>query len=115
MGPSRELQALRDAVLGEHADQVLTPEQRRAIAARAGSPGSTTGEDATPAGLRPLVEKISRWAYKVTQEDLDALRAAGFSEEQLYEATVAAALGAAWSRLDAGLRALDAAAKEPTS
>jgi alkylhydroperoxidase family enzyme len=60
-----------------------------------------------PAELAALVEKIGRHAYKVTDEDLAALRTR-YSEDELFEIVVAAALGAATHRLDAGLRALEA-------
>jgi hypothetical protein len=61
-----------------------------------------------PDELRALVEKIDRHAYKVTDEDLAALRAR-YSDDQLFEIIVAAAFGAAARRLDAGLRALEEA------
>jgi hypothetical protein len=61
-----------------------------------------------PDELRALVEKIDRHAYKVTDEDLAALRAK-YSEDQLFEIIVAAAFGAADRRLGAGLRALEQA------
>ncbi len=61
-----------------------------------------------PDELRALVEKIDRHAYKVTDEDLAALRAK-YSDDQLFEIIVAAAFGAAGRRLDAGLRALEEA------
>ena len=61
-----------------------------------------------PDDLRALVEKIDRHAYKVTDEDLAALRAT-YSEDQLFEIIVAAAFGAADRRLSAGLRALEEA------
>jgi hypothetical protein len=61
-----------------------------------------------PAELRALVEKIDRHAYKVTDEDLAALRAK-YSEDELFEIIAAAAFGAADRRLRAGLRALEEA------
>jgi hypothetical protein len=61
-----------------------------------------------PEGLRALVEKIERHAYKVTDDDLAALRAT-YSEDQLFEIILAAAFGAADRRLGAGLRALEEA------
>ncbi len=64
-----------------------------------------------PAELAPLVHKIRAHAYRVTDEDVAALRER-YSEDELFEIIVAAALGAALYRLDAGLRALDAAASE---
>jgi hypothetical protein len=58
-----------------------------------------------PAELAPLVAKIRAHAYRITDEDLTALRGR-YSEDELFEVVVAAALGAALHRLDAGLRAL---------
>ncbi|MFP5284306.1 MAG: hypothetical protein ACLGI9_01060 [Thermoanaerobaculia bacterium] len=62
-------------------------------------------EEAPPA-LRPYLEKVAHQAYRVTDEDIQALRRAGLSEDQIFEATVAAALGAGLERLRAGLAAL---------
>lgn len=58
-----------------------------------------------PEELRALVEKIRRHAWRVTDEDVDALRAR-YDEDALFEIIVAAAVGAAEARLEAGLRAL---------
>jgi hypothetical protein len=74
-----------------------TPELRQAVAQ--GDP---------PAELAGLVDKIRRHAYQVTDEDLADLRAR-YDEDQLFEIIVAAALGAAGTRIDAGLRALEGA------
>ncbi|MEI8411810.1 hypothetical protein [Kribbella sp. CCNWLW201] len=42
----------------------------------------------------------------MTDADVAELRAVGVSEDEIFEITVAAALGAACHRLDAGLRVL---------
>lgn len=55
------------------------------------------------------VQKVREHAYKVTDEDIKALRRRGWTEEQILELTVATALGAASSRLDRARRALDQA------
>lgn len=62
-----------------------------------------------PDDLRPLVEKIAHCPWTVDDEDFARLQAAGYSEGQLYEVTLAAALGAGLRRFDAGLRAIDEA------
>lgn len=74
------------------------PSLRRAAAER--------GE--LPEELRALVEKVHLHAYKITDEDLADLRAR-YSEDQVFEVVVAAALGAALHRLRAGMRALEGA------
>jgi len=61
-----------------------------------------------PDDLRALVEKIERAPYEVSDEDIRAMRAR-YSEDQIFEIVVAAALGASMRRLDAGLRALEEA------
>lgn len=61
-----------------------------------------------PPELATLVDKIRNHAYRVTEEDLDALRNR-FSDDQLFEIIVAAAFGAAEARLEAGRRALEGA------
>lgn len=58
-----------------------------------------------PPELAALVDKVRRHAYKVTDEDIAAL-AATWSDDQIFEIVVAAALGAAGDRLRAGLAAL---------
>jgi alkylhydroperoxidase family enzyme len=62
--------------------------------------------DEVPEVLTGYVEKVRRHAYKVTDEEVAALLAAGFSEDQVFELTVAVAAGAGFRRLDAGLRAI---------
>ena len=61
-----------------------------------------------PAAAASLVEKLRRHAYKVTDGDVDALLAAGWSEDQVFELTVATALGEGNRRLAAALRAMEA-------
>ena len=52
--------------------------------------------------------KIRNEAWTVTDADVEALKAAGHSEDEIFEMTVAAAVGASMHALDAGLRALNA-------
>jgi len=63
-------------------------------------------ERAAPAELSGYLEKVRLHAYKVTDRDIDELKAAGFSEEELFEHTVSAAVAAGLERLDAGLGTL---------
>ena len=63
---------------------------------------------APPPELAVLVQKIRDHAYRVTDADVDALRAR-YSEDQLFEVIVAAALGAAEDRLKAALAAVEGA------
>jgi hypothetical protein len=86
--------ALEDSVLR---GQAHTPPALREAAATRG---------ALPPHLVGFVEQIHRHAYRITDEDVAALRAQ-CSEDELFEIIVAAALGAASTRRAAGLRALE--------
>jgi alkylhydroperoxidase family enzyme len=68
--------------------------------------GAAAGKD-LPAELVGYIGKVRRHAYKVTDEDVAALKAKGYTEDQLFELTVSAALGASLERLEAGLQALE--------
>jgi hypothetical protein len=61
-----------------------------------------------PEELRALVDKVRDQAYRVTDADFAPLRAR-YAEDELFEAVVAAALGAALTRVRAGLRAIEGA------
>jgi alkylhydroperoxidase family enzyme len=77
---------------------------RRAVLEQAmESPGTTDG---VPPALTQYVDTVARHAYKVTDEDIAALQAAGHSDDALFEITVAAAVGAAMHRLQRGMAAL---------
>jgi alkylhydroperoxidase family enzyme len=59
-----------------------------------------------PDALGPYVRKVAKRAYEVTDKDVAVLRQTGYSEDQIFEATVSAALGAGLVRLESGLSAL---------
>jgi alkylhydroperoxidase family enzyme len=59
-----------------------------------------------PPELVAYLEKVRLHAYKVTDSDVDELKAAGFSEDEIFEHTVSAAAAAGLERLDAGLATL---------
>jgi alkylhydroperoxidase family enzyme len=61
------------------------------------------------ASLRALVSKVCEGAHEITEDDFTAVRAAGFSEDQVFEVCVCAAVGHATRQLDSALAALDAA------
>jgi len=92
------------AVLGTSG--VTDESLRRAVESRAAALGgrSMPASDTTlPPALETYINKVGRHAYKVTNADIDALKAAGFSEDAIFELTVSAALGAAAGRLERGL------------
>jgi hypothetical protein len=61
---------------------------------------------AQPAPLGPYLDKVRDQAWTITDEDIGALKATGYSEDAILELTIAAAAGAAGRRYDAALRAL---------
>ncbi len=81
---------------------------RRAVEAYAAELGGRPNEQAgkLPAELAAYVTKIARHAYKTTDEDTEALRQAGYSEDAILEITLSAALGAGIARLERGLAVL---------
>jgi alkylhydroperoxidase family enzyme len=63
-------------------------------------------ERTAPPEFATYLEKVRLHAYKVTDADVQALKDAGFSEDQIFENTVSAAAAAGFERLEAGLGAL---------
>jgi hypothetical protein len=61
-----------------------------------------------PPDLAALVQKVRDHAYRITDADVDALRAK-YSDDELFEVIVAAALGAADHRLQRALAAVEGA------
>ena len=62
-----------------------------------------------PAAAAALIDKVARNAWKVTDEDVAAAKAAGLSEDAIFELAVVAAMGQATRQLDSALAAVDAA------
>jgi hypothetical protein len=88
-------QALVDRVLG--GDGQVSPDQRhRAF----NNPG-------VPEQLQSLVEKVATRSSQVTDRDLDAVRTAGFSDDEIFELIVCAAIGAATRQYQSGLAAMN--------
>jgi alkylhydroperoxidase family enzyme len=59
-----------------------------------------------PPELAAYLEKVRRYAYRTTDADVQALKDAGYSEDEIFEHTVSVAVAAGLERLEAGLRAL---------
>ena len=60
--------------------------------------GVGTDDTGLPETLKTYIEKLTHSPYKILDRDVDALRDAGYSEDQIYEITIANALGAAAGR-----------------
>lgn len=59
-----------------------------------------------PEALRPLVDKVATKPAQVTDADFAAAMEAGFTDDQLFELVVCAAVGQATRQYEAGLAAL---------
>jgi alkylhydroperoxidase family enzyme len=70
-----------------------------AVRAAAGSGGEL------PEPLGSYAAKVRDQSYRITDSDFAALTAAGLSDDAIFEVTIAAAVGTALRRLDAGMRA----------
>ena len=84
---------------------------RRAVFESAGSTepavrvaAGSGGGPPDPVGSYATV--VRDWSYRITDTDLARLITAGLSDDDIFEVTIAAAVGAALQRLDAGMRAV---------
>ncbi len=105
---SEEVQALNASVVEGPGE--TDPALRASAAARAGELGK--GLEPTtevPEDLAPYLDKVAQWAYKVVDEDIESLKAAGFSEDEIFELTVAVAVGSGLARLECGMSAVESA------
>lgn len=91
---------LRDAVLT--GPGVLDPRLRAAALGRA----------TLPEPLGSYVAQVRTQAYRIADADVDALRAAGYSEDQIFDATVCAAVGAGLRQLERALAAIRGESRE---
>ncbi len=99
-------QRLRDAVL--QGPGTLSAEERQRIAAWSANPDQGPADQQMDAALAKVLTKVTRNAYKVTDEDIQGLLAAGYSEDAVFEAVTSAALGTAIGRYERGLAVLRA-------
>jgi alkylhydroperoxidase family enzyme len=86
----------------------LPPEVRQAVAERAGRDAEPDGVADKPvdATLAAYVDRVSFHAYAIADAELADLAGRAFSEDAIFEATVAAALGAGLARLSHADRVL---------
>jgi hypothetical protein len=91
------MQALEARI--ENGPGVTSPERRAA---------ASQGRQNDPR-IDGYLEQVRENAAGITDEQVKSLIAGGFSDDELFELTIAAALGAARKRLDRGLACLAAA------
>jgi hypothetical protein len=88
-------------------DRILNGEGRSSPEQRA---RAFTGSDIGPPPLDALIGKVATTPAQVTDADFAAAKAAGFSEDQLFELVICAAVGQSDRLYEAGLAALEEAA-----
>jgi hypothetical protein len=97
---------LRKAVL--EGPGTTSPEERQRIANWSGNPDQEPASQQFPEALAKLLNKVARYAYKVTDEDVQAVLDAGYSEDAVFEAILSAAVGTAAARYERGMAVLRA-------
>jgi alkylhydroperoxidase family enzyme len=93
---AEERRALVEAVTQDAGH--LSPDLRTAIVDRA---RGQAADAVIPDALVGFVDRVARDAPAIADADVEAVEAAGFDEEAVFEAIVAAALGASLVRLEA--------------
>lgn len=64
------------------------------------------------APLAAFADKIAKYPRDITAADFDGLRAAGLSEDQIFEIAICSAVGQATRQYERALRALEAAVRK---
>ena len=59
--------------------------------------------EGSPVGLKEYLTKVAHAAYEVNDEDVAILRRAGYTDDEIFEATVRTAVSAGILRLESGL------------
>lgn len=59
-----------------------------------------------PDAIKSYVKKVALYAYKVMDDDIQRLKAAGYSEDAIFEITLAAALAEGLKRFNTGMDVL---------
>ena len=102
---------MNDGAAGPRHATAIDRVRRAAIEARGVTDGALRravyDAAAQPPPLGPYLDKVRNQAWTITDEDIGALRATGYSEDAILELTIAAAAGAAGRRYDAALLAVD--------
>jgi len=89
--------------------QVVTGAGMTSSAARAAAAG--TGADGVPAPFAAHLDTIRKAAYRITDADIDALKAAGLSDDAIFELTIATTAGVAKRRHESAMTAIAEASK----
>lgn len=103
MPAGRSLRATCGAHRSRTASRVRIPwRDQSSPAARA----AAASDIALPDPLACYAENVRDRSFRITDADFDALKHAGHTEDEIFEITIAAAWGGAWSKFEAGRRLL---------
>ena len=95
---SKRIRALEERLL--EGPGVLRPEKRRDVAG-AGHAGEPVAD--------AYIGRIRSAAYTIVDGTIDKLKAAGWTEDEIFELSICTAFGSARHRLHAGLNAIEGA------
>lgn len=94
LGPNGTVDAVTRLTALQHGGAVATGDGNERVLSELGA-------------AAPLVDKVARHAYRVTDEDVEAARAAGWTDHELFDVVVATAVGAGVTRRALGRAAVD--------
>ncbi|KAA3646548.1 MAG: hypothetical protein DWQ07_10090 [Chloroflexi bacterium] len=95
------VQKLIEAVLNSPAE--TGSELRHSLEAYAATMDGAQRDPAElPTDLESFVIKLSERPHEISDEDIQALTTAGYSDEEIFEITISAALGSSLARLERG-------------
>lgn len=100
------IQQLQESVLASAGE--TSPEERQRIAGWSANPKQASANQQWPEPLASVITKVTLSAYKMTDDDIQALRNAGYTEDAILELITSAAIGAAMRRYERGMAALRA-------
>lgn len=99
------------------AEGKTTPDLRRSVEAFVTAQWGLERKDGNPVPLEleAYLRKLSLYAYRIVDEDVEALQTAGYFDEMIYEITIVGAMGAALVGLEKLFQALYAPAFDHTN
>ena len=108
------VQSLVDRVLTTDDDvAVSTPALRREVSDYVAALTRGSVPVAPAADLTPYLRKVALHPSKVLDREIEAMHAAGFDVDEVFEVTVVAAVSAGVTRLEIALAALEEVADAP--
>jgi hypothetical protein len=103
---------VRSPVMSETVTRLRKATVERALHGPGKASGDARRAAFDNAGSNPLIAKVAKQAWTVTDADIAAAKQAGLSEDEIFELVVCVAYGQATRQLEAALAAVDAADKK---